>query len=457
MTETKDKVQKLEDIFGDVEQQDSTDTALQQNAEDTMVTSYEKPDSDDGYTDDSVEITQLQATHLTDVVFNQMLGDYNDDGEYLLEPSIIEELANMPKHVVRKDKNGTYVDAKYEDKVFHFCITPYIKKENGDAYCYLQLLEPVEYANGYVIDTKTTVVATYEYRLQDGYEDYVFAAFNVDQDDNSGDEGGRRYVDADHIKRRIAYLDALALVSVDLYEKLEEAYFNRRIQILNSLPEGTLVLAEFNKERSKIEKYFVGNSTRKYKALNDLLTSVIDGPSGEHLKSNKQYRELMGEANTKYLNTVKQIDESAKHSSEVQKALDENDIMENAVKKVATSNLKPNVKPGDTHKPPKKSGSKSKKPYVPSPDKRTIPKSKGGGGKKVEDGGAELDIQEETAQAEPLDLKPENIVNYDNNRPRPTPPPSAGQPSMSDIFGNTQTTGTESTNTDSPAPAPMPR
>ena len=427
MAQSIDKLQQVEKIMKDVTTHQEKEEQDEQVSQ-PVVSSYVKPDCDKGFTDDKVEITQLQATHLTDVIFNKMMGEFNDDGEYVIENQIIEELANLPKFTVRKDKNGTYCDTKLKEKVLHFCITPYVKKEDGSAYCFLELLEPVVYTNGYVIDTKTTIVATYEYRFQEGFEDYVKIAFNVDQDAGNND-GGRKYLDSDNIVKRIAYLDAMALVSVDLYERLDEAYFNRRIQILNDLPAGALVLAEFNKERAKIEKYFVGNSQRKYKALNDLLSAILDSPSGEKLKQNKEYIRQMGDANKKYLVTVKQIDESAKHSAEVAKALAENEVIEKTGFQVNPMKLNKNVKAGNTQKPMKKAG-KSKGPSVPKPDKFKAPKG-AKPGKNVDGGLGDQVKSSDISNQDEYNISPEKFIAYkksSNPAPKQAKTPTSTPP-----------------------------
>jgi len=437
MAQSIDKLQQVEKIVKNVSTTQQEKEELDEQVSQPVVSNYVKPDCDKGFTDDKVEITQLQATHLTDVIFNKMMGEFNDDGEYTIDEKIIEELANLPKFTVRKDKNGTYCDTKLKEKVLHFCVTPYVKKEDGTAFCFLELLEPVIYTNGYVIDTKTTVVATYEYRFQDGFEEYVKIAFNVDQDGGDND-GGRKYLDSDNIVKRIAYLDAMALVSIDLYERLDEAYFNRRIQILNDLPVGALVLAEFNKERAKIEKYFVGNSRRKYKALNDLLSAILDSPSGEKLKQNKEYIRQMGDANKKYLVTVKQIDESAKHSAEVAKALAENEVIEKTGIQINPMKLNKNVKAGNTQKPFKKSG-KSKGPSVPKPDKYKIPKGAKNG--KTADGGLGDSVKaEENINQDDYNISPEKFIAYKKSstqtpKPKPAPTPESANPFVLEELG----------------------
>ena len=390
-----------------------TDTTNEDDDQD-----YEREDSDEGVITNIPEITQQQATHITDVIYNGLLGDYDIFGKYSISEDIIKELAHMPKRFVRKDKFGTYVQSKIGDITFNFCVTPPVQKDNGEAYCYLQLLEEISYTNGYIVDTKTTTIATYEYIYSDVFYDWVASAFNIDQDDGEPD-GGRKYVATDYISLRLKYLKAVADMSIDLYEALDEAYFNKRIQILNELPEGTVILAEFNKERAKIEKYFVNNTQRKYKALNDLLNSILDGPAGEKIKENAEYNQKMAEANTTYLNKVDEINKTVSNSTEIQILLQ----TEAPIKKINFDNDFPkNVTKGEKY-PPKKKVSKGKKPSVPKPDKYRISKRK----KKPDDKVAP-DVDIDILEKYKLDRGEYKRIRHKPKQKEPAPSPQDVQP-----------------------------
>ena len=377
-----DSVVEMDNQNQDVVDQET----IQDTTTDTI--EYEREDSDDGVITNIPEITQQQATHITDVIYNGLLGDYDNYGKYTISDEITKELAHMPKHFVRKDKFGTYLQAKVGDKSFDFCVTPPVIKEDGNAYCYLQLLEEVSYTNGYIIDTKTTTVATYEYLYSDVYYDWVASAFNIDQDPEGEPEGGRKYIDTQYIDLRLKYLKAVADMSIDLYEELDESYFNQRLQILNELPEGTVILAEFNKEREKIEKYFVTNSRRKFKALNDLLNSILDGPAGMKIKNNAEYNQKMTDVNQKYLQKVSDIHNNVINSLEIKALLEHNQPTE----KLGFENDMPkNTSKGEKY-PKKKAGGKSRPPSVPKPDKYKMPKAKKKGKDKKKDIDIDLDI-----------------------------------------------------------------
>ena len=286
---------------------------------------YERPDTDAGFITDSTEIMQLKAVRKSDIINSELLGDFDEFGVYSIDPKIVVELVRLKKRITLQNEFGTFCEASVEGKTFHFRITP-TKQVEQKLVSQLELLEEIYHANGYIINTRTTLLATYSFEPVPDFDalarQMFFASANPDDDfDETGDDGALKPEFADYIKHRLAYLRAMELVSGSLYEKLEEAYFKKRIKILNDIPEATVVLAEYKKQFSKVEHFFVNNSKHKYRAMNDILTSVIEGAKGEKLRRNSQYREQMKEANRIYLKTVRQIDESVKRSMEVIEAV----------------------------------------------------------------------------------------------------------------------------------------
>lgn len=285
---------------------------------------YERPDTDAGFITDSTEIMQQKAVRMSDIINSQLLGDFDEYGVYSIDKNVVIQLVRLRKRITHQNDYGTFAVQTVQNKTFHFRMTP-TKIVEGKMVAQLELLEEVYRANGYIIDTRTTLLATYALEPVSNFEELARNMFHIsshpEDDDFGGDEGEGNGAltpeEAEYIKHRLAYLQAMDLVSVGLYEKLEEAYFNKRIKILNNIPEATIVLAEYKKQFAKVEHFFVNNSKRKYRAMNDILTSVIEGPKGEKIRYNAEYREKMKDVNRIYLKTVMQIDESVKKSMEV--------------------------------------------------------------------------------------------------------------------------------------------
>lgn len=352
---------------------------------------YQRPDTDAGFITDESEIMQLKAIRKSDIINSQLLGEFDENGAYTIDKNIVVQLVRLPKLITKQNEYGTFATAKVDNKEFHFRMAP-TRVVDGKLVSELELLEEIYHANGYIIDTRTTLLASYSYESVPNFEELARRAFHISthpqDDDFGGDVGDGNGVlkpdEADYIKHRLAYLEAMGMVSLGLYERLEEAYFNKRIKILSSIPEAAVVLAEYKKQFSKVEQFFVQNSKRKYRAMNEILTAVIEGGKGENLRKNDIYRQQMREANKIYLKTILQIDESVKHSMEVINAVaksmpvgeNKEIISKNFV--IATKKEQQNSK----EKAPAKSAPKSS-----GPSKKGGKSFGGGGGKGGKSGG----------------------------------------------------------------------
>lgn len=283
-------------------------------------TVYEREDSETGYTTKTSETALLKASRKYDVISNELLGNYDENGHYSIPVEILTELASLKKIVGVTNEFGTELKAPYKDGItFNFIL----KMGNEDpethkAESVLYLMEVVNKVNGYIQNILTTPVATYSYKFDEHYKDYCYRALhivgNIDDEDDGALKG-----DAVNINKRLGYLKAVKDASKDQYLVLEESFFNARLQILNELPQGALVLSEFNKKRAALEKYFMNNPKNKYRALNELLTSILEAYF-DSLEDTPAYKIAIQILILKYLNQVNQISEHIKSTEEYQKA-----------------------------------------------------------------------------------------------------------------------------------------
>ena len=389
---------------------------------------YERPDTDAGFITDASEIMQLKAIRKSDIINSELLGEFDENGVYNIDKNLIIQLVRLPKRITHKNEFGIFAEATVDEKTYHFRMTP-TKAKDGKLISQVELLEEIYHANGYIIDTRTTLLATYMLEPVSNFDQIAMRKFHFsthpDDDDFGGDLGDGNGVllpqDADYIKHRQAYLKAMGLVSLGLYERLEEAYFKKRMKILNNIPEAAIVLAEYKKQFSKVEHYFVNNSKRKYRAMNEILTAVIEGGKGDSLRRNPAYREQMREANRIYLNTVNQIDNSVQQSMQVINAvaksmpIDENHEIKQSPEFIV-SNTKKEQKKNETN-------SFDKKSNKPSLSKNSGSKSSGGkssGGKSGGGGGAKKDDKKPSAGGGASSKVPTQVS---------TPTPSPTEPS----------------------------
>ncbi len=281
---------------------------------------YEREDSETGFASKASETALLKASRKYDVISNNLLGNYDENGHYSIPVEILTELAGLKKIVGVTNEFGTELKAPYKNGItFNFILK--MGEENKETHkkeSTIYLMEVVSKVNGYIQNILTTPVATYTYKFDEHYKEYCYRAFHIVANIDETDDGALNG-DAVNINKRFEYLNAVKSASKDQYLVLEESFFNARIQILNELPQGTLVLSEFNKRRAALEKYFMNNPKNKYRALNELLTSILEAYFDE-LEDTPAYKIAIQILIMKYLNQVNQISTHIKSTDEYKKA-----------------------------------------------------------------------------------------------------------------------------------------
>ena len=356
---------------------------------------YGREDSKSGYTTSTYETALLKASRKYDVIANELLGRYDDDGEYYISTEILTELANLKKIVGITNEFGTEVRAPYKDgRSFNFLLK--IGEEDPETHTaesVLYLLETINKVNGYIQNILSTPVATYTYKFDEHYKTYCYRALHI-VGINGDDDGSLKPEDAIYIDQRYRYLAAVKKASKDDYLLMEEAFFNSRIQILNEIPQGALVLSEFNKKRSALDKYFINNPRNKYRALNELLTSILEAYF-EDFENNSAYKISMQILAVKYLNQVAKVSEKIKETEDYKRAKEAVQVIVAPAPKPAGGGGVGTVKVGGkkiTAKSPSKSkGSKPAKKKASKPAKKDKgkdnKKDKGKDNKKAKGGG----------------------------------------------------------------------
>lgn len=267
--------------------------------------SYIRKDSETGFTEQKAEIARLKATHQMKCITQKLLGDFDKNGEYVIEEKIMQELIAMPK-LIDSEKDGVLkLSYEYKDGQFFKMNCPQpVKLPDGSLYCTLVFDEDIEYGNGYVIDTISTVVGSFTCKKDQtqNFDELRKKAFHIYKRDDP-DAKSRKPTDA--IDARLAYLNALLDNFKNKEEEIEEKYYNRRMEIMSDIPEGPSFLREFRDLTQSLENFFLkGNLGNRFSALNDLLNIMIDGKSGQAVKMNPRFDQMMYGLDLEYLASV---------------------------------------------------------------------------------------------------------------------------------------------------------
>lgn len=301
------------------------------------------------------------ATEKVDAIFNNLLGDYNEKGEYVIKKEIVEELVLIKKVKKNMFNNSIFCEAEYGEKTLTFEIVFKQNSKQKLAKAELNLLEMVEKANGFVYNTIKTLLSNYTEVLSDDFINKALLVFNVMPSDT--ESVGKEYdeneeFNAKHIAARTELNNKLKKLNASTYDKFFEEYFFKRLNILERLNNefSSIVLTNFNDEYSKIERKFLVNEKGKVvnRTLSYLLDMAIESASiqnrfdalntkGKLVSSNfskaeKEYNQLIEPFQTELINDINsanskglnKILNSIKKESDIAKEIQQKQDVEHA-------------------------------------------------------------------------------------------------------------------------------
>ena len=377
-------------------------------------------DNDKGFVSGEHDVNRMRSLRFKDVIFNDLVGDFDEKGKYVIAENIEVDLVNLKKEIVENSLNGVEGRAVIDDRVFTFNVTPPQPLGNGNAYCYLQLLEELPRVNGYYIDTLTSTIATYEYKNDEYFFDNALKVFDFFE--KKGVEDDDKQILPDSLRARFVMLAQMREQAYDPLDKLEEAYFNKRLQLLSEDPELAIILAEFANKRNKLEPYFA-NAEHKYIFLNQILDEVLDTAVAiKALDKSPSIKEQLKEADNKAYGLAIKVEEKVRQDNTIEKAQENVMFTENIGEKSQPKPANKNVKVNKGGNAPKKEKSaweyksNAKGNYV-SPYQKS---SKDKGNDKQAGGGGGMSNSND-------DWGKTNKKSFNNDRSRsPTPPTQTG-------------------------------
>lgn len=252
---------------------------------------YIRKDIEGGYIYNKSEINYFRQVQRIDVANNLMLGDYNQNGAYTLNSDLIDQLVGLTK--VYQYSFGTNMFCQSLDDMDKYGKIDFAIKivkdtpKKGETTAILELLEPIDKANGYYTNTNTAQISVYTAPETSSFVVDVLKAFNVISKKDTGLVAKKRE-DYDLIILRKQYEEMRKNL---LEEKVEEIYktnFNKKLKLLAKSPVGKKILDEFNKQSYKINGWFVKEGMKGYhKTMDELLQSIIEKNKSEVLQDVK--------------------------------------------------------------------------------------------------------------------------------------------------------------------------
>jgi len=262
------------------------------------------------------------ATEQVDVVQNNLLGFYDDNGQYSIMPQILEELIALPKVKKHSFHNSMFCAGHLLGFGEITFVVDYDKKidDKDFAKATLYVLEEVDKINGYLQNTLKTKVADFENTVDNFIEaSYDYFHITIDTStDASTDEGMERKI-LDDISNQDSFILAKKQFTLQLdklsNEKCFDAYgkyFTFRYSALTKMNNAfsQAVIELFEEEYARIEKFFLKD--KNYKMLNELLDKCIEeisGTSENYIAQEQEYNDLISSAMENFSDSIKELHE----------------------------------------------------------------------------------------------------------------------------------------------------
>ncbi|MBQ8522086.1 MAG: hypothetical protein IJ458_00290 [Clostridia bacterium] len=250
------------------------------------VKKYVKFDSEKGYIDNKDDINYFAINQMRKVAFGKMLGDFDENGLYVVNQKIVDELIKMPKVIVEVLEEADLIRSKVKaDSFFHFILTIEDNKAT------LKLLEKIHYQsnrdfnsgvysniNEYVLDE--VIIPDKDFDRNALYEKYNISV------DNDGEV--LSIFDMDELslalyyniieKLKINYLvqNELILKEKQL-ENIEADYFESILTVLNEYKEfGDKVTTSVKKDLAEKHSFVIVSKPFFQQTVNEVVDSYID-------------------------------------------------------------------------------------------------------------------------------------------------------------------------------------
>lgn len=266
------------------------------------------------------DVPKLRAARKYKIVTEKLLGKYDENGKYVIEPHILAELLAMPKLLDVEDKTGKMeITAEYKDgTLFKFCATePRRKKDQQDqsVFSVLELVEDVKLAGGYETENIKTVVGSFKTSDLINFDKNRRSAFHIF---NRDDPDAKKRTPTDNIDARRTYLTLVEELEAKNFVKTEKKFYKQTLKALKKVPGGKKLLAQFKNKQDIIDNFFDKKDKSKYRAYNDMFNLIVNDPENKKIVESIEYQKNIGPIGKEYLEDMRKIDADVNSSKRLQ-------------------------------------------------------------------------------------------------------------------------------------------
>ena len=250
---------------------------------------YARADVQGGYLYNKSEIDYFKQTQAVDVMYNLMLGDFNQKGAYVINKGVIDQLVKIKKVYQYSFGSTTFCQSAQDIGGYgkiDFAIKMRNNTQNKTITATLQLLETIDRANGYYQNTNTASISVYTAPESNHYIVDMLKFFNVVSKKEEGMlHKEKNEEDVDLIIARKRYEELLKNGILDKLDSINKTLFEKRIKLLQKSEVGKKILAKFNSESYKINGWFLKEGMPGYyRYLNQVLDGLLEVHSAEVLQ-----------------------------------------------------------------------------------------------------------------------------------------------------------------------------
>jgi len=250
------------------------------------VKKFVKFDSEKGYLDNKDDINYYASILMRKVAFGKMLGDFDENGLYVIKQKIVEELIKMPKVIVEVLEDADLIRSKVKaDSFFHFILTIEDNKAS------LKLLEKIQYQsnrdfnsgvynniNEYVLDE--VIIPDKDFDRNPLYQKYNISTENdgevlsiFDMDELSL---ALYYNIIEKLKINYLVQNELMLKEKEL-ESIEADYFEAILSVLSEYPEfGDKVVGAVKNDLVEKQSFVIVSKPFFQKTINEIVDSYVE-------------------------------------------------------------------------------------------------------------------------------------------------------------------------------------
>lgn len=255
---------------------------------------YLRKDIEGGFLTQESDINYFKRTQFIEVMDNKLLGDFNEQGEYVTSADIIKELIKLKK--IKTYSYGNTIFCQSASNVggfgrIEFAIKLLTNVDEAKCVAHLELLENISKANGYFSNTNSVLIATFTSNKYATFAKDCFEAFGV----YDTSDGGKIEDDfePESIIARKRYLQWLKTQLESLLINTEKDLLDRRIKALRKSKVGEDVYREFLDELKKLKGVYIKEQSQSYfRYANDVLDRLIQLRSNEIASDLKLLEEL---------------------------------------------------------------------------------------------------------------------------------------------------------------------